>query len=93
MISVERNKMNQNDGMDKVKEIVGIEEASRITGYSKKYLYKLTSEKRIPHYKPQGGKLYFLIDELEAFLLRGRVLADYEVAEQANRKILALSRR
>jgi len=85
--------MNQNDEGEKEKEIVGIEEASRITGYSKKYLYKLTSEKRIPHYKPQGGKIYFRIDELETFLLRGRVFADYEVAEQANKKILAMSRR
>ena len=58
-------------------------QAAEYCGYSKAYFYRLTSEGRIPHYKPQGGKLYFLKEELDQFILRGRKAADYEIAEKA----------
>lgn len=68
--------------------LMGVREAADFTGYSVRYLYKLTSEKRIPHYKPQGGKVFFKPSELVAFMSRGRVLADYEVEDQAERHLL-----
>lgn len=45
-------------------------EACAYTGFSKSYLYKLTSAGRIPHYKPEGKRLYFDKGELDRWLLR-----------------------
>ena len=63
--------------------MIGVREAAEYTGYSVRYLYKLTSEGRIPHYKPQGGKVFFALPDLQAFLARGRVAANYELEEEA----------
>jgi excisionase family DNA binding protein len=68
--------------------LLNILEASEFTGYSKKYLYKLTCEKRIPHFKPLNGRVFFKQEDLEAFMMRGRVAADYEVAAKAEEWIL-----
>jgi len=67
--------------------MVGIREASAYTGYSIRYLYKLTSEGRIPHYKPQGGKVFFALADLQAFLARGRIAADYELDAEADARL------
>jgi excisionase family DNA binding protein len=64
---------------------LSIDEAADYTGYSKKYLYRLTSENRIPYYKPQGGKLYFTTTDLDGFIFRNRHTADYEIREKAER--------
>ena len=42
-----------------VKEVLTTAEASAYLGLSESYLYKLTSSKRIPHYKPNGKLVYF----------------------------------
>lgn len=68
-------------------DMVGVREASKITGYSVKYLYKLTCQKRIRHYKPQSGRIFFKIQDLEDFMCRGVVYADYDLQEQAILKI------
>jgi excisionase family DNA binding protein len=64
---------------------LSIAEAASFTGLKPSYLYKLIHLKRIPHYKPTGGKVYFRREDLEAFIFRGRSSADYEVAEKADR--------
>ena len=65
------------------KEVLTIEEAAAFTGLSKGYLYQLTFYKRIPYYKPAGGKLYFDRAELQAWLLQNRVSTADEIAGQA----------
>jgi len=40
---------------------------------SESYLYKLTSTKQIPHYKPTGKKIYFIASELNEWLLRNKI--------------------
>jgi excisionase family DNA binding protein len=57
---------------------LGIAEASRFTGLKPSYLYKLIHLKRIPYYKPTGGRVYFKQSELEAFIFRERQTPDYE---------------
>jgi excisionase family DNA binding protein len=41
------------------KEVLSFSEASLLLDVSHSHLYKLTSTKQIPHYCPQGKKLYF----------------------------------
>jgi excisionase family DNA binding protein len=60
------------------KPAVSIDEAVTITGYTKNYLYKLVHQKKIPVYRPLGGRLFFKRNELENFLFRNRQGADYE---------------
>jgi excisionase family DNA binding protein len=39
---------------------------------SKGYLYRLVYLKKITCYKPNGGKIFFKKEDLDAFMLRGR---------------------
>ncbi len=64
------------------KNIIGVEEAAMLTGYTVKGIYTLTSEKRIPHYK-KNGKLYFRKDELEAWMTGNKVLTQQEIISKA----------
>jgi excisionase family DNA binding protein len=63
---------------------MGVAEAAEFTGLSKAYLYKLVYLKKIPHYKPNAGRLFFKRTELEQFVFRGRSAADYELSEAAD---------
>jgi excisionase family DNA binding protein len=67
-----------------VQKPMGVAEAAEFTGLKPSYLYKLTHLKRIPHYKPTGGRVYFKREELEQFIFRRRSAADYELAETAD---------
>lgn len=53
----------------RVKQIMTIEDVSQFTGFSKSYIYRLCSQRVMPHYKPAGKKLFFKRRELEQFLL------------------------
>lgn len=67
-----------------VKEILTIEEAAEFLSVSKSYLYKQTSAQAIPHYKPTGKRCYFKRNELEAWILAGRISTKSEIAQRAN---------
>jgi len=60
---------------------LSISEAARFTGLKPSYLYKLIHLKRIPYYKPTGGRVYFKQGELEDFIYRGRQSPDYELTK------------
>ena len=72
------------------KNVLNFSEACDFTGISPSYMYKLTHNARIPHYKPHGknvykphGKnVYFLREELEQWLLQNPV----RTAEQKDRE-------
>ena len=50
------------------KAILTTEEAAVYLGMRVSYLHKLTSNRKIPHRKPNGGKLYFLREELDKWV-------------------------
>jgi excisionase family DNA binding protein len=54
------------------KEVLTFDEAAQFLGLSKSYLYKLTSGRSIPYYKPQGKKCYFSKIELMEWILQNR---------------------
>lgn len=64
------------------KPVLDLDEAALFTGFSKGHLYRLTSERQIPHYK-KSRKLYFKKTELEAWLLEDRVLTVAELDSRA----------
>lgn len=65
------------------KKVLTFDEAARFTGLSKSYLYKLTSQQRIPHFKPTGKLVYFNREELEMWLSQNRVSTCDEIEQKA----------
>lgn len=65
------------------KEVLTLDECSDFTGLSKSHLYKLTSTNQIPHYKPQGKKVYFDKKELVTWLKSRRVATNKELETEA----------
>ncbi len=66
------------------KKVLTFEEAANYMGMSKSCLYKLTSQKIVPHYKPTGKMIFFDKDELEIFLLSVRIKPQSEIEEAAS---------
>ena len=54
------------------KEVLNFNETYKYLEMSASHLYKLTRQKQIPHFCPQGKKLYFSRIELDQWLLRNR---------------------
>ncbi len=57
------------------KEILTLEEVAKYLQLSKSRLYKLTSEKAIPHYKPSGKTIYFKRSEVDDWIFNSKVLS------------------
>lgn len=64
-------KENSTKADDMPSKIIGIEEAIKLTGYKRATLYRKTSMGAIPHFK-RNGKILFLREELENWLLANR---------------------
>lgn len=60
------------------KNVLTLDEAALLTGLTRSYLYRLTSQKQIPFYKPNGRKVYFNRAELEAWMMRSRFETEEE---------------
>ena len=69
--------------MEQNQKPLTVDVACEFTGLKKNYIYKLVHQKKIPYYKPMGGRIYFKLSELEDFLFRNRHGADYEEASRA----------
>ncbi len=54
-------------------EILSLNEAAKFLCASKSFLYKMTSQKVIPHYIPSGKKIYFKKSDLQDWLLKNRI--------------------
>ena len=65
------------------KAVLNITEASQFTGISRPQIYRLTSERRIPHYK-KNNKLYFRKTELENWMLENKIDTIDEINSKAS---------
>nr|WP_297169372.1 helix-turn-helix domain-containing protein [uncultured Dysgonomonas sp.] len=65
------------------KDVLTFDEAVQFTGMRKSYMYKLTSDHKIPHYKPSGKMVYFNRNELQTWLLQNRVSTQDELESKA----------
>jgi len=65
------------------KEVLNFKEACEYLELSQSHLYKLTSAATIPHYKPNGKKVYFKRVELNSWLLRNRTTSQDEIETMA----------
>ena len=60
-----------------------LKEAAEFLDFSRSYLYRLTSQGRIPCYKPEGKRVYFDRAELVDWLKRNRNRTQEETEEKA----------
>jgi excisionase family DNA binding protein len=70
------------------KTVLNFNEACKYLDVSQSHLYKLTSTKQIPHFCPQGKKLYFKREELDNWLQRNRQSAADEIDQLATNYII-----
>jgi excisionase family DNA binding protein len=75
------------------KEVLNFSEACQYLDISESHLYKLTSRKQVPHFCPQGKKLYFNRMELDQWLQTNRKNTTEEVEREATDYILNNRRR
>lgn len=70
------------------KKVLNFNEATEYLSVSKSHLYKMTSTMQIPHYKPNGKRIYFKREELENWLLRNRITTKDEIEIEASNYIM-----
>ena len=68
------------------KDILTLREAALYAGISTSYLYKLTSARRIPFYKPALKLIFFRKAELDNWLLKNRQPTISELSEVPTNK-------
>lgn len=51
------------------KKVLSFEEGCKYLGYSKSYIYKMTSSGILPFSKPNGKKIFFDREKLETWML------------------------
>lgn len=67
---------------NQVSDVMNIDQCLQMTGFSRALLYKMTSNKEIPHYK-KGRFLFFNRSEIEAWLLEDRVKTQEELEQES----------
>ena len=63
------------DILDNAKEVLTVEEASRFMDIARSSLYKMTSDRSIPFYRPNGKMIYFEKSDILAWIRQNRVTA------------------
>jgi len=79
------NKLDEQNLLQKT--VLNFNEACSYLDVSQSHLYKLTSTRQIPHFCPQGKKLYFNRTELDVWLQRNRQSTNEEIEQEVNEKL------
>ena len=85
------SKLDKQNLLQKTK--MNFSETCKYLDVSESHLYKLTSTKQIPHFCPQGKKLYFKRIELDDWLQRNRQSSTDEIDKLATEYILKNKRK
>lgn len=92
MQSIEERLTNLERINQGAKTILTLEEVAKYTNYSKSYIYKLTSRREIPCYKPNGKQLYFKRTEIDEWLLTNRKMTNKEIESEVATKSVFLQK-
>ena len=65
------------------KDVLNVKDAAAYLGMSTSYLYKLTADRRIPHFCPEGKKLYFNRQALDNWLQRNEICSKSDTEREA----------
>jgi excisionase family DNA binding protein len=61
------------------KTVLTFDEFCRYTGISKSWGYKLTSQRAVPHYKPNEKAIYFHKAEVDSWLLQNPIRTAFQL--------------
>lgn len=67
------------------KKMLTIEEASLYTGFTKRFIYKMTHDKMIPFYKPNNKNVFLDKDDLDRWMMQNRTNSRDEAEQEAAR--------
>lgn len=70
------------------KETLSIDELAEYTGWKKSHIYRMTSQRVIPFYKPMGGNLFFKRSEIDEWLTRNRQATAEEISSKATTMLM-----
>ena len=62
------------DILDNAKEVLSVEEAARFMDIARSSLYKMTSDRSIPFYRPNGKMIYFEKADILEWIRKNRVM-------------------
>ena len=62
------------DILDNTKEVLSVEEAARFMNIARSSLYKMTSDRSIPFYRPNGKMIYFEKADILEWIRKNRVM-------------------
>ena len=85
------NKLDEQNILQKT--VLNLSEAAKYLDISESHLYKLTSTRQIPHFCPQGKKLYFRREELDQWLQRNRQSSSDEIDREATKYLIKNKRK
>ena len=71
------------------KNVLNIDDVAFLTGFSRSWIYKLTSEKKIPYYKHNNKQIFFDRIEIENWLKEVKVATAAEIDLAASQYIAA----
>lgn len=83
---IEIQKDNQ-DIQRSLKDFLTVEELCQYVSLSKGWVYKLTSNKILPHYKPMGKLVFFKRSEIDDWIM-GRPISPTKTLEQFELELL-----
>ena len=63
------------DILDNAKEVLSVEEAARFMDIARSSLYKMTSDRSIPFYRPNGKMIYFEKADILEWIRKNRVMS------------------
>ena len=63
------------DILDNAKEVLSVEEAARFMNIARSSLYKMTSDRSIPFYRPNGKMIYFEKADILEWIRKNRVMS------------------
>lgn len=72
------------------KSIMTVDDLSAYLDLQPSYIRKMTHNKKIPYYKPNEKKLYFLREEIDEWVLSSRVATAEELRSEAKRRVKRL---
>ena len=63
------------DILDNAKDVLSVEEAARFMDIARSSLYKMTSDRSIPFYRPNGKMIYFEKADILEWIRKNRVMS------------------
>ena len=63
------------DSLDNAKEVLSVEEAARFMDIARSSLYKMTSDRSISFYRPNGKMIYFEKADILEWIRKNRVMS------------------